>query len=319
MHRPGKAKRSRTQAYGKTSEWNRAVVTLATGQSIEVAYKDVHTMGLKKYKPQTHSLRFTTLSDFEGIASKKPERGLIKIKKSKAGRNSQGRITIRHRGGGHKKFLRVIDFKRADKSGSPASVQAIEYDPNRSARIALLAYADGEKRYILAPNGIKVGTKVSAGPEAEPADGNALPLGLIPLALPVHAIEMRPGGGAQLVRSAGMVARIMSRDENFAQIKLPSGEIRKISVKCYATIGQVGNLEHENISLGKAGRSRWKGIRPTVRGVVMNPVDHPMGGGEGRSSGGGHPVTPWGQLTKGKKTRSRRKPSSKFIVQRRKK
>ena len=276
-------------------------------------------MGLKSYKPRTASLRFTTLSDFDGVSKKRPERKLVTIKKSKAGRNAQGRITIRHRGGGHKRFLRKVDFKRAQKAGIPATVQAIEYDPNRTAFIALLAYADGEKRYILAPNGLKVGAKLMSGPKAEPIDGNAMPLALIPVSMPVHAVELTPGAGAQLARSAGMVARIVARDDVYAQIKLPSGEIRKVSVKCYATIGQVGNLERENISLGKAGRKRWKGIRPTVRGVAMNPVDHPMGGGEGRSSGGGHPVTPWGQLTKGKKTRSPRKTSSKLIVQRRKK
>ena len=276
-------------------------------------------MGLKKYKPKTAALRFTTLSDFDGISKKRPERGLVRIKKSKAGRNAQGRITVRHRGGGHKKFLRLVDFKRHDKLGIPAKVQAIEYDPNRTARIALLAYVDGEKRYILAPNGLKAGATLLAGPKAEPVDGNALPLSAVPLGMPIHAVELVPGGGAKLVRSAGMVARIAARDEVFAQVKLPSGEIRKVSAACYATIGQVGNLEHENISLGKAGRKRWKGIRPTVRGVAMNPVDHPMGGGEGRTSGGGHPVTPWGQLTKGKRTRSKRKPSGKFIVQRRKK
>ena len=276
-------------------------------------------MGLKTYKPKTAALRFTTLSDFEGISKKRPERQLIEIKKSQAGRNAQGRITVRHRGGGHKKFLRRVDFKRQQKLDIPAKVQAIEYDPNRTARLALLAYADGEKRYILAPNGLKVGAAVLAGPKAEPVDGNALPLAAIPLGMAIHAIEIAPGEGAKMVRSAGMVARIAARDDVFVQIKLPSGETRKVLAGCYATIGQVGNLEHENISLGKAGRKRWKGIRPTVRGVAMNPVDHPMGGGEGRSSGGGHPVTPWGQLTKGKKTRNRRKPSGKFIVQRRKK
>ena len=276
-------------------------------------------MGLKTYKPKTAALRFTTLSDFEGVSKKRPERGLIEIKKSQAGRNAQGRITVRHRGGGHKKFLRRVDFKRQQKLDIPAKVQAIEYDPNRTARLALLAYADGEKRYILAPNGVKVGATLLAGPKAEPVDGNALPLSAIPMGMAIHAIEMAPGEGAKMVRSAGMVARIAARDETFAHVKLPSGEMRKVRVGCYATIGQVGNLEHENISLGKAGRKRWKGIRPTVRGVAMNPVDHPMGGGEGRSSGGGHPVTPWGQLTKGKKTRSDRKPSSRFIVQRRKK
>ena len=276
-------------------------------------------MGLKTYKPKTAALRFTTLSDFEGVSKKRPERGLVRIKKSKAGRNSQGRITIRHRGGGHKKFLRQVDFSRHEKLGIPAKVQAIEYDPNRTARIALLAYADGEKRYILAPNGLKAGATLVAGPSAEPVDGNALPLSAIPLGMSIHAIELAPGAGAKMVRSAGMVARIAARDEAFAHVKLPSGEMRKVRSDCYATIGQVGNLEHENISLGKAGRKRWKGIRPTVRGVAMNPVDHPMGGGEGRSSGGGHPVTPWGQLTKGKKTRNKRKPSGKFIVERRKK
>jgi len=276
-------------------------------------------MGLKTYKPKTAALRFTTLSDFEGISKKRPERSLISIKKSQAGRNAQGRITVRHRGGGHKKFLRLVDFKRQQKLDIPAKVQAIEYDPNRTARIALLAYADGEKRYILAPNGLKAGATVLASPKAEPVDGNALPLSAIPLGMAIHAIELAPGEGAKMVRSAGMVARIAARDEAFVQIKLPSGETRKVRAECYATIGQVGNLEHENISLGKAGRKRWKGIRPTVRGVAMNPVDHPMGGGEGRTSGGGHPVTPWGQLTKGKKTRSDRKPSGRFIVQRRRK
>jgi large subunit ribosomal protein L2 len=276
-------------------------------------------MGLKTYKPKTAALRFTTLSDFEGVSKKRPERGLVQIKKGQGGRNSQGRITVRHRGGGHKKFLRLVDFRRYDKLDIPAKVQAIEYDPNRTARLALLAYADGEKRYILAPNGVKPGVTLLASPKAEPVDGNALPLGVIPLGMAVHAIELVPGGGAKMVRSAGMVARIAARDDVHVHIKLPSGEMRKVSAECYATIGQVGNLEHENISLGKAGRKRWKGIRPTVRGVAMNPVDHPMGGGEGRSSGGGHPVTPWGQLTKGKKTRNKRKPSGKFIVQRRKK
>ncbi|NLB65436.1 MAG: 50S ribosomal protein L2 [Lentisphaerae bacterium] len=276
-------------------------------------------MGLKKYKPRSASLRFTTLSDFEGVSKKRPERKLRKIRKQKAGRNVHGRITVRHRGGGHKRFLRVVDFRRHDKVGIPAKVQAIEYDPNRSARLALLAYADGEKRYILAPDKLQVGATVMAGPQAEPEDGNALPLSAIPQGMAIHSIELVPGGGAKLVRSAGMLARIAARDEEYAHVRLPSGEIRKINVACYATVGQVGNLEHEGISLGKAGRKRWKGIRPTVRGVAMNPVDHPMGGGEGRTSGGGHPVSPWGKLTKGQRTRSRRKTSSKFIVKRRKK
>ena len=274
-------------------------------------------MGLKTYKPTTPSLRFTALLSTEELAKKRPERALRVSLKSKAGRNNAGRITTRHQGGGHKKFYRLIDFKR-DKHDVAAKVAAIEYDPNRSARIALLSYTDGDKRYILAPMGLKVGATVVAGPHVEPSEGNALPLSEIPLGVPVHNIEMYPGRGAQLVRGAGMGAQIMAREGDFAHVKLPSGEIRMVGVKCYATIGQVGNLDHENISLGKAGRARWLGRRPTVRGVAMNPVDHPMGGGEGRSSGGGHPVTPWGHLTKGKKTRSRRKPSNRFILQRRK-
>lgn len=276
-------------------------------------------MALKKYKPATHSLRFTVLHTQDGLEKKRPERKLTVIRKKSAGRNASGKITVRHHGGGNKTFLRKVDFKRYDKAGIPAVVQGIEYDPNRSARLALLAYADGEKRYILAPNGLKKGAKVLAGPQAEPVDGNALPLANIPMGVAIHAIELVKGGGAKLVRSAGMVARIMAKDETYAQVKLPSGEIRKLPIGCYAVVGQVGNLEHENVSLGKAGRKRWKGIRPTVRGVAMNPVDHPMGGGEGRSSGGGHPVSPWGQLAKGKRTRSNRKTSSKLIVQRRKK
>jgi len=276
-------------------------------------------MGLKSHKPRTASLRHTTLSDFEGVSKKRPERKLIKIKKRKAGRNSQGRITVRHRGGGHKRFLRIVDFKRHDKLDIPAKVEAIEYDPNRTAHLALLAYVDGEKRYILAPNGVKPGTMLVTSQKCEPSDGNAMPLSAMPLGTSVHAVEMVPGAGAKMVRSAGMSARVAARDEKYVHLKLPSGEIRKVNAACFATVGQVGNIEHEKISLGKAGRKRWLGIRPTVRGVAMNPVDHPMGGGEGRSSGGGHPVSPWGKLTKGKRTRSRRNPSSKFIVQRRKK
>ena len=275
-------------------------------------------MALKQFKPTSPGRKYMTVSTFDEVTKTKPEKALLRPLKSTGGRNNQGRVTARFRGGGGRQQYRVIDFKRC-KDGVPGKVAAIEYDPNRSARLALLAYADGEKRYILAPNGLKPGATVVAGPKVEPEDGNALPLGAIPPGMAVHAIELVPGGGAKLVRSAGMLARIAARDDDYAQIKLPSGEIRKVSVSCYATIGQVGNLEHEGISLGKAGRKRWKGIRPTVRGVAMNPVDHPMGGGEGRSSGGGHPVTPWGQLTKGKRTRSGRKPSSKFIVKRRKK
>jgi large subunit ribosomal protein L2 len=275
-------------------------------------------MGLKKNKPYTPTRRFTVLSDFEDVTRDKPERSLVESKKCRAGRNSAGRITVRHRGGGHKRHYRKIDFKR-DKHGVPAKVAEVEYDPNRSARIALLHYADGEKRYIVAPAGLKVGQELMSGPAVEPVPGNALPLAKIPLGLPVHNIELYPGRGGKLVRTAGASAQLLAREGRFANVRLPSGEIRMINVECYATIGQIGNIEHESISGGKAGRTRHKGIRPTVRGVVMNPVDHPMGGGEGRSSGGGHPVSPWGQLAKGKKTRSRHKPSNKFIIQRRKK
>jgi large subunit ribosomal protein L2 len=274
-------------------------------------------MGTKQYKPTTPSLRFTIGYAFDELTQKKPERALVAAKKSRAGRNAYGRITVRHRGGGHKQKIRLIDFKR-DKLGIPARVAAIEYDPNRTARIALLHYKDGEKRYILAPVGLQVGGTVTAGPDVEPLVGNALPLGKIPLGLPIHNIELTVGRGGQLVRSAGQTAQLMAREGDYAHVRLPSGEVRMINVRCMATVGQVGNLEYESISLGKAGRKRWMGIRPTVRGVAMNPVDHPMGGGEGRTSGGGHPVSPWGQLTKGKKTRNKRKPSSKYIVSRRK-
>jgi large subunit ribosomal protein L2 len=274
-------------------------------------------MALKSFKPTTPSLRSTQLPAFDEITKVKPERSLLASKKSQAGRNSAGRISIRHRGGGHKRQLRIVDFKR-DKTGIPAKVAAIEYDPNRSARLALLNYVDGEKRYILAPMGLAVGAILMSGAEAEPEVGNALPLAKIPLGLPIHNIELTVGGGGKLARSAGQTAQLMSREGSFAHVKLPSGEIRMINVKCLATIGQVGNPDHDSVKLGKAGRKRWLGIRPTVRGVAMNPVDHPMGGGEGRTSGGGHPVTPWGHLTKGKKTRHKRKSSSKFIVRRRK-
>jgi large subunit ribosomal protein L2 len=275
-------------------------------------------MALKTFKPVTPSRRFMVLSAFDDITRKEPEKRLLARKKKKAGRNNQGTITVRHRGGGVRRHLRIVDFKR-DKPGIPARVEAIEYDPNRSARIALLAYRDGEKRYILAPAGLTVGATVVSGPEAEPMVGHALPLARIPIGIPIHAIELRPGAGAQLCRTAGGAAQIMAKEGGYAHLQLPSGEIRKVPLECQATVGQVGHLEHENIKMGKAGRKRWIGIRPTVRGVAMNPVDHPMGGGEGRTSGGGHPVSPWGQLTKGKKTRKTRKPSNKFIVSRRKK
>ncbi|HEY5654037.1 MAG TPA: 50S ribosomal protein L2 [Pontiella sp.] len=275
-------------------------------------------MPLKTHKPYTPSRRHMVLSDFAEITKSSPERSLVKAKKSKAGRNSAGRISVRHRGGGHKRRYRVIDFKR-DKFGIPAKVAAIEYDPNRSARIALLHYADGEKRYIIAPQNLKVGASLMSGPGAEPVVGNALPLGKIPLGMAVHNIELVAGRGGQLVRSAGTSAQLMSREEDFAHIKMPSGEIRLIRTNCMATIGRVGNVEHNNIVMGKAGRKRWLGIRPTVRGVAMNPVDHPMGGGEGRTSGGGHPKSPWGLLAKGKRTRNKHKQTNKYIVERRKK
>jgi len=275
-------------------------------------------MPLKKHKPTTPSRRHMVLSDFADITKSSPERSLVKAKKSNAGRNSAGRITVRHRGGGHKRRYRLIDFKR-DKFGIPAKVASIEYDPNRSARIALLHYADGEKRYIVAPAGLMVDTTVMSGPDAEPAVGNALPLSKIPVGTSVHNIELIAGRGAQLVRSAGTSAQLMSREDKFAHIKMPSGEIRLIHTNCLATIGRVGNVEHNKIVMGKAGRKRWLGIRPTVRGVAMNPVDHPMGGGEGRTSGGGHPMSPWGLLAKGKRTRDKHKATNKYIVERRKK
>jgi len=275
-------------------------------------------MALKAHKPYTPSRRHMVLSDFADITKSSPERSLVKAKKQKAGRNSAGRISVRHRGGGHKRRYRVIDFKR-DKFGIPAKVAAIEYDPNRSARIALLHYADGEKRYIIAPAKLEVGSVIMSGPDAEPAIGNALPLGKIPVGMAVHNIELVSGRGGQLVRSAGTSAQLMSREDEFANVKMPSGEIRMIRTNCLATIGRVGNVDHDNVVMGKAGRKRWLGIRPTVRGVAMNPVDHPMGGGEGRTSGGGHPKSPWGLLAKGKRTRNKHKATNKYIVERRKK
>jgi len=275
-------------------------------------------MGLKKYKPTTPSRRHMVTSSFEEITKSTPERSLLRPKKSTGGRNSSGRLTTRHKGGGHKRRYRVIDFKR-NKNGIPATVSSIEYDPNRSSNIALLFYADGEKRYIIAPANLEVGMKLMSGPDAEPSLGNALPLAKIPLGTTIHNIELQPGCGGQIARSAGTSAQLMSREGDFANLKMPSGEIRRIRTNCIATIGAVGNSDHENIVSGKAGRKRWLGIRPTVRGVAMNPIDHPMGGGEGRTSGGGHPCSPWGTLSKGKRTRSKKKASSQFIVERRKK
>lgn len=274
-------------------------------------------MSVKKYNPTSPARRFMSVSTFEEITRKDPEKSLLAPQKRKGGRNSYGRITVRHRGGGAKQKYRVIDFKR-DKDNIPAKVSAIEYDPNRSARIALLTYIDGEKRYILAPDGLKVGDQVVSGPDADIKLGNALPLENIPLGTVIHNIELKPGKGGQLVRAAGNLAQLMAKEGGYAQIRLPSGEVRKVNIRCKATIGQVGNVEHENISIGKAGRKRWMGFRPTVRGVVMNPSDHPHGGGEGKSPiGMPSPVTPWGKPTLGYKTRKKNKQSDKLIVKRR--
>ncbi len=274
-------------------------------------------MGIKNYNPTTPGLRGTTGLTFDEITKASPEKALTKGKGQKAGRNSAGRISVRRRGGGHKRKYRVIDFAR-DKHGVPGVVSAIEYDPNRSANIALVSYADGDKRYILAPRGLAVGSPVMSGDEAEPKLGNALPLEMVPLGSMVHNIELELGRGGQLVRAAGASATVVAKEKDYVTVKLPSGEMRMVFKKCYATIGIVGNEDHMNVSLGKAGRSRWLGRRPKVRGVVMNPVDHPHGGGEGRTSGGRHPVSPWGMPTKGYKTRKKRKTSSRFIVKRRK-
>lgn len=273
-------------------------------------------MAVKSFRPLTPSLRYMTVSSFEEITKKKPEKKLVKIKKKTGGRNSYGRVTARGIGGGHKQKIRIVDFKRK-KAGVPAEVKAIEYDPMRSARLALLEYADGEKRYIIAPNDLKVGDKVLSGPTAPANVGNFLPLSGIPTGMMIHNIELTPGRGGQIVRAAGASAILMSRDDGYAQIKLPSGEVRKVNEKCSACVGQVGNTDHEKIVYGKAGRNRHRGIRPLTRGVAKNPVDHPMGGGEGRTSGGGHPVTPWGVITKGYKTRKKYKLSNKWIVTRR--
>ncbi len=273
-------------------------------------------MGIKKYRPTNPASRFQTVSTFEEITRKKPQKGLTEGLKEKAGRNNRGRITVRFRGGRHKRRYRIVDFKR-DKAGVPAKVTTIEYDPNRSARIALLTYADGEKRYILWPQGLEAGAEVVSGEDAPINVGNALPLRKIPVGTTVHNVELKIGKGGQMVRSAGAGAQLMAREGAEALLKLPSGEVRKVHVDCAATIGQVGNLDHENVSLGKAGRKRWRGRRPHNRGVTMNPVDHPMGGGEGKSSGGRHPCTPWGVPTKGYKTRNNKR-TDRMIVRRRK-
>jgi len=274
-------------------------------------------MGIRRFKPTTPGRRFMTVSTFEEITKDEPEWSLVEPLKKHAGRNCYGRITTRHRGGGHKRLYRIIDFVRRDKAGIPAKVAAIEYDPNRSARIALLHYADGEKRYILWPVGLKVGDTVMAGDQVEVKPGNAMPLRNIPLGTIVHNVELKIGKGGQLARAAGTYCQVMAKEGDYAHLRLPSGEIRLVHLDCYATIGQVGNVDHENITLGKAGRARWLGWRPFVRGVAMNPIDHPLGGGEGRAHGGRHPCSPWGQLCKGYKTR-RRKDTDKYIVKRRK-
>jgi large subunit ribosomal protein L2 len=274
-------------------------------------------MPVKSFRPITPAQRYKTVSTFEEITRSRPEKSLCEPIKESGGRNNKGRITMRRRGGGHPKQYRIIDYKR-NKDGIPAVVATIEYDPNRSARIALLHYADGEKRYILAPNGLKVGDRLLSGENAEVKVGHVLELSKIPLGTAIHNIEMKPGRGGQIVRSAGVSAQLMAKEGDHVQLKLPSGEVRMIRAVCRATIGQVGNVDHINISLGKAGRSRWLGRRPKVRGVAMNPIDHPLGGGEGKSSGGRHPVTPWGKPTKGYKTRKKRKKSNMYIVKRRK-
>jgi large subunit ribosomal protein L2 len=272
-------------------------------------------MGIRAYKPTSAARRYYSVSDFADVTTDKPQRKLLEKQTSTGGRNNHGRITTRFRGGGHKQRYRVIDFKR-DKIGIPAKVAHIEYDPNRTARIALLFYKDGEKRYILAPDGMKQNDQIVSSRYADIRPGNCLPLRDIPAGTMIHNIEMRKGKGGQLVRSAGVAAQLMAKDGAYAQVKLPSGEVRKIHVECRATVGQVSNLEHQNISRGKAGRTRWLGKRPHVRGVAQNPVDHPMGGGEGRTSGGRHPCSPWGQLAKGLKTRNNKRTDSMIIKHR---
>ena len=272
-------------------------------------------MGIKTYRPYTDTRRFQTGLTFEELTTSQPHKPLLEPKTRISGRNNQGELSIWHRGGGHKRMYRIIDFKR-DKFGVPARVASVEYDPNRSAFISLLHYADGDKRYILYPLGLKVGDRVVSGPDADIVVGNALPLKNIPAGTMIHNIELRPGKGGQLVRSAGGAAQLLAKEGDYAQVRLPSGEVRKVYMDCIATIGQLGNVEHENITIGKAGRKRWMGIRPTVRGVAMNPVDHPHGGGEGKTSGGRNPTTPWGKPTRGYKTRHN-KQTDRLIVKRR--
>ncbi|MEU6580604.1 50S ribosomal protein L2 [Nocardia sp. CA-151230] len=272
-------------------------------------------MAIRKYKPTTPGRRGASVSDFAEITRSTPEKSLLRPLTKTGGRNAQGRITTRHKGGGHKRAYRLIDFRRLDKDGIPAKVAHIEYDPNRTANIALLHFADGEKRYIIAPKGIAQGTKIESGTGADIKPGNNLPLRSIPTGTTVHAVELRPGGGAKLARAAGMSIQLLGKEGAYAVLRMPSGEIRRVDVRCRATIGEVGNAEQSNINWGKAGRMRWKGVRPTVRGVVMNPVDHPHGGGEGKTSGGRHPVSPWGKPEG--RTRKPNRPSDKLIVRRR--
>ena len=272
-------------------------------------------MAIRKYKPTTPGRRGASGSDFSEITRSEPEKSLVRPLHGKGGRNVHGRVTARHQGGGHKRAYRLIDFRRHDKDGVPAKVAHIEYDPNRTARIALLHYVDGEKRYILAPQGLSQGDRVENGPGADIKPGNALPLRSIPTGTVIHAIELRPGGGAKIARSAGAGVQLLAKESGYAALRMPSGEIRRVSVECRATVGEVGNSEQGNVKLGKAGRNRWKGKRPSVRGVAMNPVDHPLGGGEGKSSGGRHPVSPWGKPEG--RTRRAHKPSDRLISRRR--
>lgn len=275
-------------------------------------------MGIRNYKPTSKGRRFGSVSDFADITTSSPEKSLLVKLKRTGGRNNVGRITMRHMGGGHKPMYRVVDFRR-DKLGVPGVIASIEYDPNRSSRIALVHYKDGEKRYIIAPNDVKVGQQILAGESVEPVTGNSMPLRSIPPGIPIHNIELVPGQGAKFVRSAGSMATIQAKEGDYAIISLPSGEVRRVHINCRATVGQVGNLDHQNIKIGKAGRNRWRGICPTVRGSAMNPVSHPMGGGEGRRSGGRHPKSKWGVPSKGGKTRKPRKRSNKHIVRKRSK
>lgn len=312
----GEARERKLQRKGaNVSRW----LPLPTGERGSPKSRKVVTVGIKQYKPTSPGRRFQTVSDFSEITTSKPEKSLLAPKPKKAGRNCYGRITTRHQGGGNKQRYRIIDFKR-NKDGVPAKVATIEYDPNRSARIALLHYVDGEKRYIIHPKGLKVGDIVVSGPEADIKPGNALPLANIPVGTLIHNVELQPGKGAAIARSAGTSIQLMGKEGNYAILRMPSSEMRRVLITCRATIGEVGNAEHSNIKIGKAGRKRWMGVRPSVRGTVMNPVDHPHGGGEGKNkSAGRHPVTPWGVPTKGHRTRNKKKASSRLIIRRRKK